>query len=203
MVAKIPIVRERRAPYRTRLRTSRLYGSVPNGCASDGGRSLSATMSGCAAGSYGAMKGASAPTSTITPSTNSAMREERLRRIPRTVSPSGDSRGCAPLVGAESWVGPGIKEVGEQASKSDHDAADDHATYNERVIARADGVDDGVAHSGPGEDPFDEERAGQKRRERETDQRDGRQQSAAQRMAPEYLTLRQTLEARRSDVVGG
>src|SRR5881394_2322471 len=145
------------------------------------------------------MKGASAPTSTITPSRTSAIREERRRKSVRTVRPSGDSRGRAALMTAESGVGPGIEQVGEQTAKSDHDAADDHPTDDEGVVARADGVHHRVSHSWPGEDALDEKRSGEKRGEGEPDQRDNRQQCIAQRMASQDFFLRQTFQSRGTD----
>src|SRR5438105_5075264 len=147
------------------------------------------------------MSGASRPTSTITPSTKSATREERLRKIIRRVRPSGDSRGRGGLVTAESGVSPGIEQVREQAAESDHNAADDHSADDERIVARTDCVDHCVAHSGPGEDAFDEKRAGEKRREGKTNQGDDWQQRVSQRVLAENLALRQTLEARSADVI--
>src|ERR1700704_3781913 len=113
-------------------------------------------MSGCAAGSYGASSGASKPTRMITPSRINATREERWRSNPRTVRPSGDSRGRAVSVATESGVGPGIEQVGDEAGDSDHDASDYHAADNERIIASADRVDYRVSHARPGENPLDE-----------------------------------------------
>src|SRR6188508_62693 len=158
-------------------------------------------MSGCAAGSYGATKGASNPTSTITASANSAMRDDRLRRIARTVSPSGDSRGRATLV-ADAGVGPGIEQIGDETAEGYHDAADDHTSDEKRIITRADGVDDGVTHPRPGEDPLDEKCAGEQRRERQAYQRDRGQQRVAQRVTAQNLALGESFQARRADVVG-
>src|SRR5206468_12125027 len=122
------------------------------------------------------MSGARIPTSTIMPNTKSATRDDGLRRIRRTPSASGDSRGRAGLVAAEPWVCPGIEQVGEKTSNGDHDAANDHASHRQWIIACGDGVDDGESHSGPGEDLLDEERTGEKRGKRESDQADYREQ---------------------------
>src|SRR5450759_5085685 len=109
------------------------------------------------------MSGASSPTSTMTPSTKNATREDGLRRMRRTPSASGDSRGhVGPLVAAKSWVCQGIEQVGEKASERDHDAADDDAAHQERIVARADRVDHRVSHSRPGEDLLDEKSAREK-----------------------------------------
>src|SRR2546429_1978932 len=111
------------------------------------------------------MSGARIPTSTMTPSTKSATRDDGLRRIRRKPIASGDSRGRATLVGAESRVCPDIEQVGEKTSNRDHDAADDDSPDDEWIITGGDGVDDGIAHTWPGKDLLDEECAGQKRRE--------------------------------------
>src|SRR2546423_8211696 len=149
------------------------------------------------------MNGASSPTSTIAPSTTSATRDDGLRRMLRTVRPSGDSRGRPGLAAAESWVGPGIKQVGKKTSKRDHDTADNYAAHNQWIIARADGIDDSVAHAGPRENLLDEKSAGQERGKGESHQGDNRQQRVTQRVTPQDLTLRQTLETCSADVIGG
>src|SRR3982750_1075545 len=95
-------------------------------------------MSGWAAGSYGAMSGARIPTSTITPSTNSATRDDGLRMICRRPMARGDSRGRAALVVTESRVGPGIEQVGNETAERDHDAADDEASHDQRIVAGSD-----------------------------------------------------------------
>src|SRR6266550_8291384 len=105
------------------------------------------------------MSGASAPTRTMIPSTTSAARDALARRIRRTPSARGDSRGRGALAGSNSWVCPSIEQIGQDASEGHHDAADDHSANDERIIARADGVDDGESHPGPGKDLLDEERA--------------------------------------------
>src|SRR5215210_6324856 len=107
------------------------------------------------------MSGASRPTRTMSPSTTSAARDVFQRRSQRIPSASGLSRGRGGLIRSESWICPGIEQVSEQASKHYHDAADDHATHDERIIAGADGVDERESHAWPGEDLLDEERAGE------------------------------------------
>src|ERR1700730_220855 len=97
----------------------------------------------------------------MTPSTKKATREDGRRRIRRTPSASGDSRGRAVLVAAESWICPGIEQVGEKASECDHDGADDDAAHHELIITRADRADDFVAHTAPSEDLLDEKGAGE------------------------------------------
>src|SRR6202049_3365147 len=160
-------------------------------------------MSGCADGLYGAMSGARRPTSTMTPSTKKATREDGRRRIRRTPRASGDSRGRAALGAAESWICPGIEQVGEKASKRHHDAADHDAAHHEWIIARVDRAHDRVAHTGPGEDLFDEKGAGEKSGEREADQTDDRKQRVAERVAAQNLALGESLETGGADVVGG
>src|SRR5688572_893790 len=135
------------------------------------------------------MSGASRPVSTMIPSTTRAMRDDLARRIRRTPSARGDSRGRGALMGAKSWVCPGIEQVGENAPKRYHDAAEDHSTDDERVVAGADGVDDGEPHSRPGEDLLDEKRTGEESREREPDQTDDRKECVAQHVSPEDLPL--------------
>src|ERR1700686_4754560 len=138
----------------------------------------------------------------MTPSTNKATREEGLRRIRRTPSASGDSRGSAALAAAESWICPGIEQVGEEASERDHDAANDDAAHHEWIIARADRAHDRVAHSLPGEDLFDEKGTGEKSGERETNQTDDWKQRVAERVAAQNLALSESLETRGADIIG-
>src|SRR5688572_7364641 len=135
------------------------------------------------------MSGASRPVSTMIPSTTSAARDVFQRSSQRTPSASGVSRGRAGLMIPESWVCPGIEQIGEQASQRHHDAADDDSTDDERIIARADGVDDGESHSRPGEDLLDEERAGEESRKRKSDQADDRKERVAQRVPSQDLAL--------------
>src|SRR4051812_41260715 len=148
------------------------------------------------------MRGASSPMSTITASTKSATRDEGLRMIWRTPSASGDSRGCAVLVVTEPRVGPRIEQIGEQTSQSDHDAAYDHSTDDERVVAGADRADDCQSHSRPRKNLLDEEGAGEQSGEREPDQRDDGQQRVAQCVAPQNLAFGQSLQPGGADVVG-
>src|SRR6266853_1461164 len=139
----------------------------------------------------------------MTPSTKKATREDGRRRIRRTPSASGDSRGRASLVAAESWICPGIEQVGEKASQSDHDAADDDAAHHEWIIARADRAHDRVAHTGPREDLFDEKGTGEKSRERQTNQTDDWKQGVAEGVAAQNLALGEALETSGADVIGG
>src|SRR5688572_3717823 len=139
------------------------------------------------------MNGASSPVSTMIPSTTRAMRDDLARRIRRTPRASGDSRGRGALMGAKSWVCPGIEEIGENASECYHDASEDHSTDDERVVASADGVDDGEAHSRPGEDFLNEKRAGEESGEGEPDETDDGKECVAQRMSPENLAFGQSL----------
>src|SRR5882762_10315938 len=160
-------------------------------------------MSGCAAGSYGATSGARIPTSTMTPSTNRATRDDGLRSMLRTPTPSGDSRGRATLVATDSWIGPGIKQIGEEAAKRDHDAADDYSAHNERIITGADGADHRQPHPRPRKDLLDEKSAGEKRGERKADQADDRKEGVTQRVTPQNLALGEPFEPRGTYVVGG
>src|ERR1044072_431397 len=121
------------------------------------------------------------------PNTSTAMRDDRLRRTARTPSPRGDSRGGAGSVRAEPWVCPGIEEIGDQTAEGDHDTANDDAADDEWIIARADGIDDGVTHAGPRKDLLDEKGAGQQCRKRQSDQRDDRQQRVTQRVTTQHL----------------
>src|SRR6266550_6438784 len=139
----------------------------------------------------------------MTPRTKKATREDGLRRIRRTPSASGDSRGRAGLVAAESWICPGIEQVVEKASEGDHDAADDDAAHHEWIIARADRAHDRVAHTGPGEDLFDEKGTGEKGGKRETNQTDDWEQRIPERVAAQNLALGESLETRGADVIGG
>src|SRR5258705_8065574 len=129
------------------------------------------------------MNGASRPTSTMIPSTTSAMRDNLPRRSWRTTSARGDSRGRAGLASAKSWVCPGIEQIGEKTSSRHHDAAEDHATDDERVVAAADRIDDGESHARPRKYLLDEERAGQQCGKREAKQADDWKERVAQRMA--------------------
>src|SRR3954468_6788258 len=115
------------------------------------------------------MRGANDPRSTMMPRTTAATRDVRLRRIRRTMSASGDSRGRAALVRAESWIGPGIKHVGEKTAQRHHDAADDHRADYQWIVAGTDAVDESVAHPGPGKNLFDEDGAGQQGGERQSE----------------------------------
>src|SRR5258705_8404062 len=107
------------------------------------------------------MNGASRPTSTMIPSTTSATRDNLPRRSWRTTSARGDSRGRAGLASANSWVCPGIEQIGKKTSSRHHDTAEDHTTDNEGVVAGSDCGDDREPHSGPREYLLDKERAGQ------------------------------------------
>src|SRR5258708_5456361 len=140
----------------------------------------------------------------MTPSTKSATREERLRSTRRTASPSGDSRRrIGALLPAKSWVCQGIEQVSEKASESDHDAADDDAAHHELIVPRPDRVHDSGTHTGPREDLLDEKSAGEQSGERQADHRDDRQECVAEGVTAQNLTLGETLESRRTDVVGG
>src|SRR6266550_3531400 len=147
------------------------------------------------------MNGASRPTSTMSPSTMRAMREDLPRRRRRTVSASGDSRGRAGLASANSWVCPGIEQIGEKTSNCHHDAAEDHSTDDEGVVAGSDCGDDRESHSGPHKYLLDEEGAGEESGEGESKQADDWKQCVAQRMAAEYLALGQPFQPRGPDVV--
>src|SRR4051812_36762933 len=107
--------------------------------------------------------GASAPRSTMIPRITAEIRDARLRSTRRTASANGDSRGRTTLVRAESWISPGIKRVGEKTAQCHHDAADDHCSHNQRVVAGADAVHERVTHSRPAKNPLDEYGTGKKR----------------------------------------
>src|SRR5687767_13004563 len=163
-VASTPIRSESRAPYTTRLKTSRLYGSVPNGCANEGGSSFIATISGWAAGSYGAISGAMRPMKTIVVRIPRARREGRRSMIRANILPSDDSRDAAVRsAGTEPRIGPRVKHVGEEAAQHYHHAADDHRADDQWIIPGLDRVHQSVAHPRPREHSLDEHGSRQQR----------------------------------------
>src|ERR1700694_3549542 len=149
------------------------------------------------------MKGASRPTSTMITSTTRATRDDLARRMRRTPSARGDSRGRAGLVSSESWVSPGIEQIGDNASNGHHDAADDHSPYDEGIVASADGVDNCETHSRPGEDLFDEKRAGEESGEGKPEKTDDWKECVAQRVPAEDLALGESFHTGGANLVSG
>src|SRR5688572_7368408 len=145
-IASVAMVSETRAPYRTRLSTSRLKRSVPNRCAIDGGLSLRETMSNCCDCAYGAMSGASSARRYRAARITSAARVVEAALVHTERSRPVNSANTDPR------VGDAVRDVGQQVADDDHECTEQQRAHDERVIARADRRDDQHSHSGPVED---------------------------------------------------
>src|SRR5205823_2450413 len=185
---------------------SRLYWSVPKGCASDGCWFLRPTMSGCAVGEYGASccaKIATRQSTTMRVSDHQnalvmRRREGGAAESGTAVTADATPEAASRSAGAETWVGGCIEQIGEEAPQRHHDPADDHRASDQIVIASGDGVGGDVPHARPTEDLLHEEGAADKRRQRQTQKGDHRQQRVAQGMLEHDRTLAQPLRARRA-----
>src|SRR6185437_14451760 len=214
-----------RAPYITRLSTSRLAKSVPNGCASDGGRLCRATMSGCAMGEYGASHGASAASPMRAISTPIAMRPSRCSQrraksalhgsrgvsaaMPRGAARRASARQAAIVITtytphatrctsalAHARIRRGVEQVREQTAGDHERTAHNHRAGDERVVARADGVHGEQPHAGPREDLLHEHRAAQESRQREAEECDHGKERIAPLVAEHDAAFGHTLGAR-------
>src|SRR5207249_3035641 len=201
-----PTRSESRAPYTTRLHTSRPTSSVPNQCRAPGAVSRAETSM---RGGSRAMTGASAPTSVVTPSSTrpTTVARRRTRRDshngPRRAVSAG--RGSArTLIGPGSarpaqtaggppearvaslvpnpWIEDDVRQVHGQVHQH-VDARDaQHHALDDGIVAAQHGRDDEPAEPGNVEDLLHDDGAGDEDGQRDADDGDGRDHRVLERV---------------------
>src|SRR5882724_10134430 len=191
-----PTRSESRAPYTTRLHTSRPTSSVPNQCAAPGAVSRAETS--MRRGSP-AMTGASVPTSVVTPS--STRPTTVARRRTRRDSHNGPRRALSAGRGsARTLTGPGslvsdprieddVRQVDGEVHQHVNARDTQHHALDDGVVAAQHGRDDQPAEPGNVEDLLHDDGAGDEDGQRDADDGDGRDHRVLERVLVDDCAL--------------
>src|SRR5205809_52813 len=197
-----PTSSESRAPYTTRLHTSRPTSSVPNQCAAPGAvrRADTSMRSGSPA-----MTGASTPTSVVTasstrPTTVARRRTSRESQSARRRTGSagrGRARTLMPMRSLVSHprIEHHVREVHGQVHEHVEARDAEHHALDHGIVAAQHGRDDQPAEPGNVEDLLHDDRAGDEDRERDADDGDRRDHGVLQRMLVDDGALAQAARA--------
>src|SRR6266446_5270595 len=209
-----PTSSETRAPQMMRLKMSRPNSSVPRRCRSTTPGPLSTESENCADGLSGAMRGAAAATTTMAAAIKSPMpMGSHRRRRPRVSSPArpmdrstGSARrttaiGLSRLPVGDPRVHDGVEHVDDQVDHDDDHGEDGDGPLGQRVVARADGVDQHLAQPRPREDCLGEH--GPREGDGDEDPDDGEQRDhhVAERVLVDHEALPLALGAGGANVV--
>src|SRR5713226_7261822 len=102
---------------------------------------------------------------------------------------------------ADARVDDAVEEVDDEIDRHHHDAEQQGATLEDRVVTPEDPLDEPFADAGPGKDRLCQDGAGEDDADLQPDHRDDRDESVAQRMGADHPARRQSLGACRADVV--
>src|SRR5579885_771771 len=202
-----------------RLSTSRPRWSVPSRCVAFGGWRTSAKL--FKRGSYGAITGASAPTTTMSPSTTAAAtpagdwrakRRSPFEKPPTSIGSisSGAPSGRAPSVAVSSAIGllqpdprvePGVAQVDDEVHHDVDNAVDEDQVLDDHPVALADRLNERQAEPGEAECALGRRRAAEQRAELQPGERDDREQRVAQDVLVDDHPLAQPLGAGGARVV--
>src|SRR5215203_494674 len=106
-----------------------------------------------------------------------------FRLVPSFLSfPSFPSFSPFPSVIRDSWINARVQQIGEQIHHDEYQAKEENAPLNCREVAFIDGCQNVSADTGPGEDCFRQNRAGQVTPEVEAQDGDNRQQRVSEAM---------------------
>src|SRR5690625_553782 len=138
----VPVSRETRAPYTTRLNTERPYSSVPNQCSAEGGCRRLRRF--CRSGGTSAMTGAKTATRMRTAMRmrpTMAMRLRKKRRTAGEPSRPADFSGMMWVSAiADPRVQQGVGQIDEQVHDDEHHRDEQHGALHEQAVLRADGI---------------------------------------------------------------
>src|SRR6185503_2358072 len=196
-----PMTSEMREPYRMRLSRSRPSWSVPSQCSPDGGWRRDARS--CESGSYGASSGAKTAPTTKRPMSASARTFSGSRRIGARVAMKERRRGRATARSAtlDPRIEPVVGDVdGQIRERIDDRREEGHAQHRREVEAHCRGGRV-AAEAGPAEDRLGEDGAREEAAERESDDRDRRDERVPKAVAEHDDPLAQPLRARGAHVV--
>src|SRR5262245_2954675 len=206
-------IRLTRAPWISRLKTSRPSTSVPSrylvlppSCHA-GGESLSG--SDCSVGEWGAMSGASSATSTSTTMMKNEPHGSRARALSGrdSVEVSGAAPNPASIGSStraisgepDARVEVGVEDVHAQVDAEHDDGLQQDHGLEQRVVPEDDGLVGEPPDARPREYGLRDDRAGDEQREVDSEQRGHRDQRVAQTVLPDHDGLREPLEPRELD----
>src|ERR1700738_1734214 len=207
-----PISSDRRVPWIRRDSMSRPTGSVPSmkfavppSCHAGGVRvnSRYCSLDGC--GDTTSAKTASRMSAITSASPISAPRlcEYACQNSRQALASGGGSMRSSMTAStmADSRVDDAVEQIDDQID-ADHDRSDQqYASLHDRIVARLNAVDQPVAHARPGKDGLGQDRAGQQQADLQTDHRDHRNESVAQRVNQHHSPVREALGAGGANVI--
>lgn len=102
---------------------------------------------------------------------------------------------------ADTWVEQCVEDVGKDVDEDEEDADEEDCTHDDGEVVFFEGVDDDDAHSLPVEDVFDEDGAGEERRQPATGGGDDGVEGVAQSVMDDYAGAADAFGACGADVV--
>src|SRR6266849_3907815 len=205
------MISEKRAPYRSRLSSSRPSWSTPSQCCDDGpGQQLApSAFRFTSFGEYGALSGAKIEITTKAQTRKKPTSAPGFRRrrdqasthsppvaasswIPRASSSATDIAASAQ---PDARVDDRIQGVHDQVDDDEHDGEEEDAALQDRVVAVEDRILEPAADAGPREHRLRQHRSRQQEAGLQADDRRDRQQGVSQHVPRVDLVRRQSLGA--------
>src|SRR6516225_6516323 len=94
------------------------------------------------------------------------------------------------LIEPNPWIEQAVHEIRQHVHRDVRDRDEEDAALDHRVVAKTDRLDEEPAHTGPGEDRFGNDRAGQHRPKLQAEDSDDRDEAVAKRMADDRTKRR-------------
>src|SRR5262245_3592125 len=214
-VASSAIASDTCVPTQTRTKRSRPLASVPNQCpvAIDGGVDSGDSDQSTVSIPYGRIQGPMIETASSVATSRAARRAARLcasrRQVPDQSRTSAvTSRGTVFGIGgallpaslmADPRVEPRIGEIDGEIEQHDQRRVEDHHAHDQRVVTVDRTLDEVTPDAGKTERLFDNQRPGQQRCGRRSDETDDREDRRSEGVPPQQSTTTDALGTGRAD----